>query len=202
MSKIEKILLGVITISGIFAIILGGIIHTIVPPQGKRAVFKAALHILFLLYLAFAAVLLFAPSLRILPETWELTFWEYFRRTTNFVPFKTVRLFVDGNKRGIISMAVLAANVAGNVVLFMPLAVFMLYRFKRMRNFRRFAFASAAIIIAVECLQLLFRVGYCDIDDFILNFAGTAAVFVLYKVLSAVKKFLEKALPKAENGLD
>lgn len=202
MSKIEKRLLGVIIVSGIFAIILGGIIHTMVPPQKKRFVFDTEINILLLLYLAFAAVLLFTPSLRILPETWELTFSEYFRRTTNFVPFKTVRLFIDGNKRGLISKTVLAANVAGNIVLFMPPAAFVLYKFKQMRNFYRFAFASGIIIITIECLQLLFRVGYCDIDDFILNFAGAAAVFVFYKVLSAAKKIFAKASPGLENGLD
>ena len=39
----------------------------------------------------------------------------------------------------------------------------------------------SASIVAVEALQLIFRVGSLDIDDYILNALGAVAVFLLLK---------------------
>lgn len=188
MSTIAKLILCLIIVSAITIIIFGSVIHIMIPSERKENWRKTVLYVLFLLYLTFIAVLLFTPSFRILPETWEIPFVRYVQKTTNFVPFKTVRLFINGNKKGIISKWILWANIIGNILLLMPLAVFLPHKFKSQRKFPHFLLTSIIIISGIECLQLLFRVGYCDIDDFILNLTGMILVFAAQKLFFAVKK--------------
>ena len=43
---------------------------------------------------------------------------------------------------------------------------------------------AALIITAVEIAQLLTLVGSCDVDDLILNLAGSTVGYILYKIIS------------------
>lgn len=107
---------------------------------------------------------------------------EYIRENTNFVPFKTVKIFISAYKDETLSIGAIIENILGNFFVLTPFALFAPCAFPKMRkplNF--FAFCSVAVI-AVEVLQLVFLTGSTDIDDFLLNVSGGMAGFVLLNI--------------------
>lgn len=96
------------------------------------------------------------------------------RSKLNLIPFRTLRLFVrllDSGHPPYVRAAVI--NLAGNVVMFIPLGIFLPRLWEGLRRFRKVLLSAALIIIAVELIQLFTLVGSCDIDDLILNLIGT-----------------------------
>lgn len=75
-----------------------------------------------------------------------------------------------------------AANLAGNVALFVPAGLFLPVLFRPMRRLWLFVVTSVSAIAAVEGAQYFFRLGSCDVDDLILNVIGMAAGWVLYRL--------------------
>ncbi len=79
-------------------------------------------------------------------------------------------------------------NLAGNVVMFVPLGLLLPLSFDSLHRFRRCMAASAVIIICVELVQLITRLGVCDVDDLILNLIGAAIGYGIYKLLFPGKR--------------
>ncbi len=102
----------------------------------------------------------------------------------NLQPFATVRLYIRLLSGGYSETLVRHAfiNLAGNVVLFVPLGVFLPGIWPRMRKFFVFVLTVVAGIIGVEILQLLTLLGSCDVDDLLLNVAGAALGFGIWKL--------------------
>lgn len=98
---------------------------------------------------------------------------------TNFVPFKTIGLYIRCLRYDFIGTAIPLSNLMGNVLLFMPMAVFLPCLFPSTRRFFRFLLLMVAILVAVEALQLALCCGSCDIDDVILNLLGTLPAYGL-----------------------
>lgn len=73
------------------------------------------------------------------------------------------------------------ANLAGNVVLFVPEGILLPALFRPLRKGRRCLLVFAGAVILVELLQLLLRVGSCDVDDLLLNCLGTGLGFAIWK---------------------
>ena len=73
------------------------------------------------------------------------------------------------------------ANLAGNVILFLPLGIFLPMLFVRLRTFWRFALAALLAILSVEALQLFTGLGALDVDDLILNLMGIALGYLLWQ---------------------
>ena len=65
------------------------------------------------------------------------------------------------------------ANLLGNVVLFIPLGFFLPWIWKKWRKFWRQLLLMTALILFVEITQLCFGLGWCDVDDLLLNLIGT-----------------------------
>lgn len=127
---------------------------------------------LFIIYSAVMLWLLFGQRLS------HLNFTDYTHKLSqniNLVPFETVRLFLNLAKLSIDSRSVSLAlrNLAGNVVLFIPLGL-LREIFPRLKRFLPFIAAVALIITAVEILQFFTLLGSCDIDDLILNIIGAS----------------------------
>ena len=103
----------------------------------------------------------------------------------NLIPFRTVRLFVlllSHHRPHLVRAAVI--NLVGNVVMFIPLGFFLPLVFRKLRKWHKALLCAALIITAVETVQLLTLVGSCDVDDLILNLAGSTAGYILYKIIS------------------
>lgn len=98
------------------------------------------------------------------------------------VPFRTVTAFIGSVSSFSLSDHAFR-NLAGNIVLFIPLGLFLPALFPKQRSFRILILTTAAVISAVELLQAFTLLGTCDIDDLILNTAGAAAGYGIFLCL-------------------
>ncbi len=92
----------------------------------------------------------------------------------NLVPFKSIsNLFINGSIYNII------INFFGNLVIFMPLEYFVIELLNK-RKFVLNLIISSLIIILIEIIQYLFKIGVFDIDDIILSLFGMMMFYFLY----------------------
>lgn len=142
-------------------------------------------HIFFILYCAAMLWLLFDRTGYDagLPYAEQLKY--------NLLPFKTIGRFLrllGGPQGGLRTHAFI--NLAGNVVMFIPLGFFLPLLWKKQRKFWRTLLSTAGIILLVELTQMFTLVGSCDTDDLILNLLGAAIGYGFYKIIT--KKGLSK----------
>lgn len=103
-------------------------------------------------------------------------------QAVNLVPFKTISEYVSyivygGDKRNIA-----ISNLMGNVVLTIPMAVYIAYFIKRFRKFWRVIFVSLVAILAIETIQFITGHGTLDVDDVLLNLVGSAIGYGFWKL--------------------
>lgn len=149
---------------------------------------KKYLKPLFIVYGLIMLWLLFGQRLH------SIDFTDYagrLSRNINLVPFRTVKLFIRLAKYSTdsASLALAVRNLAGNIVLFIPLG-FLPAIFPQLKSFVRFIITVSLCIAAVEILQFVTLLGSCDIDDLILNVSGAVIGFVLMGLFE--KSFAEK----------
>ena len=95
----------------------------------------------------------------------------------NLVPFKSI---VDIINNGSIYAVII--NILGNFLVFMPLEYFIIELFKIDKMLINFCL-SFGIILIIEILQFIFKVGVFDVDDLILCTLGMMTYYVLYRKL-------------------
>ena len=117
---------------------------------------------------------------------------------TNFNPFETVLLYLKALKYNYIGPTIPLSNLLGNMLLFMPMAVFLPCLFHTMQKLWVFALVMLAVLVMVEALQLLLSCGSCDVDDVFLNLSGTLIVFGILK-LPFLQRLLQKLYLLPEN---
>lgn len=106
---------------------------------------------------------------------------EQLKLRLNLVPFRTVMLYlrVAFKQDSIINFATI--NLLGNVIMFIPMGIFLPSMFKSKRNILNFIVTVIVMISMVEVIQLFTLLGSCDIDDLILNVVGATIGFLLWK---------------------
>ena len=101
-------------------------------------------------------------------------YWERMHQNMNMVPLATIRLYLhvlaEPSLSHLISHAVV--NLAGNVVMFVPLGAFLPALWRKLRKWWKSVLCTAIVITLIEIVQLFTLVGSCDVDDLILNVAG------------------------------
>ena len=112
--------------------------------------------------------------------------WGNWARQWNLQLFDTVRRYLwvlrYSGSPALIRHAVI--NLAGNVIMFVPLGFLTPVAFPKLRRFLwHFAYMVLTILV-VECLQLLTMLGSCDVDDLLLNAVGTTIGFALFRLSS------------------
>lgn len=143
------------------------------------------LYVLFMLYQLFFRRMLMDFSPVYLRDAQTYGYWHTVRWNTNLIPFLTVREFAAGARRwGINSLAFI--NLVGNVVLFVPIGIFLPYFREQQRQFGRFFLTVVLMIVCVELVQVLALIGSCDIDDLILNTLGASIGFGFYQITERI----------------
>ena len=97
----------------------------------------------------------------------------------NLVPFRTIIGYVNAYVDRSLTRSIPIQNIVGNLLAFMPLGFYLPFFFKKMAAFKGFALTVSGLIITVELLQFILRVGNLDIDDFILNLAGALMAYAV-----------------------
>ena len=83
-------------------------------------------------------------------------------------------------------------NVIGNIVVFVPLGLFLPRIFQRCRNLFVTALVSLELSFIVEVIQLVTRVGSFDVDDLLLNMIGGFAGGILFWMHCGYKRLFGK----------
>lgn len=129
---------------------------------------------LFLVYAALMIWLLFLQRIDksiVAEENW------------NFIPFATLKIYwklLISENPLYVGQAVI--NLAGNVVMFVPLGAFLPAIWLGSRKFLSLAVTSAGLIILIEALQYITGLGSCDVDDVILNLPGIFIGYLVWKM--------------------
>lgn len=97
----------------------------------------------------------------------------------SMVPLRTIRNYLRAYELGNISRELLILNLGGNLAAFAPMGFFLPALYRAQRNPIVYSLTVGAAIAAVEVVQAMIGCGSADIDDFILNFAGAAVLWVL-----------------------
>ena len=93
----------------------------------------------------------------------------------NLIPFKSIiRIFQNGSLYSII------INIFGNLLVFVPLEYFLIELFN-IKKISMNLITSFIIILLIELLQYIFKVGVLDIDDLILCTFGMNLFYAIYK---------------------
>ncbi|MBQ3488414.1 MAG: VanZ family protein [Clostridia bacterium] len=145
---------------------------------------KKALKLLFGIYCAVMLALLFWRT----PEQGPGTYWDKVLGLLNPRPYETIRHFIRLLSHRSPTFALLAAaNLFGNILMFVPLGLFLPSFWPRLARWWKTLLVSAGIIIAVEVTQMLTLLGYCDIGDLTLNLLGTAMGYCLFLIITKMK---------------
>ena len=127
---------------------------------------------LFLLLLAaYALLMLWLMFLQRAPSP---------ERSCNLIPGRTlIQLWsLLGGRAELRRFAV--TNLFGNVVMFLPLGLLPAI-WPRLRRFGWFLFTVTVLILVLEGVQYLTRLGSADVDDLILNLIGAGLGFAIWK---------------------
>ena len=116
---------------------------------------------------------------------------EQTQRRISAIPFETSRRLLYAAKKGWISPWKPIVNIAGNLLLCMPFALFLPLLFKSQKKFFVFLLTVSAVVLAVEILQYATVCGVCDVDDVIFNLSGAAAAFGVLRI-PFVRRLIDK----------
>ena len=109
-------------------------------------------------------------------------------------PFYTLRLFWNalfyGQDGGARQHALL--NLVGNLVLFIPLGFLLPWIWRWWQAFWKHILLMAGLIMAVELLQWITGLGWCDVDDLLLNLVGTSLGYCLWRLFAGRTKIYNR----------
>lgn len=138
---------------------------------------RILLWVLFIIYCALMIWLLFIRNRE--PRVSGLPYWENLKANMNLIPFATIKLFY--NSLSFMPGAAIV-NLLGNVVVIIPLGIFLPVLWKNQRRLWVFLLTVIFVICLVEITQLFTLLGACDIDDLMLNLFGALIGFCLFQI--------------------
>lgn len=103
-------------------------------------------------------------------------------RNVNLIPFKTL-----------LEMPENPLNFWGNILMFIPLGIFLVLLSKKCQNLLAALLIGAELSVSIELLQL-FSFRSTDIDDVILNTTGTLCGFLIGKLILQLAPSLRKTI--------
>ena len=108
-------------------------------------------------------------------------------RRYNFIPFAEIRRFWE--HRDSLGFPAVFLNLAGNIIGFVPIGFFFPVIDRKFTGFFATAAAGIALSALVEGIQLLLRLGICDVDDLILNTCGTVIGYLCFLLMRKLRRY-------------
>ena len=105
--------------------------------------------------------------------------------STIFKVVEYVQRYIDGYR----NLSVL--NLLGNLALFVPMGMALPCLFKKLNRFWKVTLTVLGMVVIIELVQGLLRVGSIDIDDVIFNVVGA---MIGYEIIAIpiINKFLKR----------
>lgn len=97
-------------------------------------------------------------------------------RNINLIPFRSISPYLRN-----ITEPYAFKNIIANILVFIPLGFFVSN--KNSKNVFKALIICLGVILSIECIQLLFKIGFFDVDDIILNFIGSLIGMGINKIL-------------------
>lgn len=104
----------------------------------------------------------------------------------NFIPFLEIRRY--WRHREALGFRLVFLNLCGNVIGFLPFGFILPILICRLRRGPTVILFGMLLSTLIECMQLILRVGSCDVDDVILNTAGVAVGYLLFRICSGIRR--------------
>lgn len=140
---------------------------------------KRKRQILFAVYIIFVLkVIIFKypyAQLKSIMDAWSREVILEGLDSANFTLFRTIRMYIDYADR-LNSFE----NLAGNVIVFMPFGVFLPWIWNRFRNFADTFLSAFLFSLSIEIFQLYSAFGAFDVDDILLNCAGSIIGYLIF----------------------
>ena len=134
----------------------------------RRKIITLIVYSIYLLFLGY--LLFFAHDFGRIAEGRDFSF--------NFIPFKEILRYIL--RADVLGAGPVAVNLLGNIAAFIPMGICLpLLRPGLFGHPYRVAVVGALNSAAVEFIQLVSRVGCCDVDDVILNTFGVVLGYFL-----------------------
>lgn len=108
----------------------------------------------------------------------------------NLIPLKTIIGYLKHIVQETVTKRAAILNLTGNLVLVLPLALYLAYFFKPLRKLRKILLTSLFVICLIELIQLFTGRGSFDIDDIILNAIGASIGYGIFN-MRPVKRVVE-----------
>lgn len=115
---------------------------------------------------------------------------EQIKQNTNLIPFITIKRYITliQYTSNILLVKHAIVNLLGNIIMFVPLGVFLPIIYKKARNYLIFLFFIIVSISFIEVVQLFTLLGSCDIDDLIFNTFGATVGYIFYLIFNKIIK--------------
>ncbi len=105
----------------------------------------------------------------------------------NLIPFHEIKRYF--NYWDVVGAEVFCLNIFGNIILFIPLGFFIPALFTGKGHYPLEAIIICFLFsVAVEVIQLVTRLGSCDVDDVILNTLGGIIGYIIYRIYSFIRR--------------
>lgn len=156
--------------------------HLVVKRNTRHLIIKISL-ILYIIFIIYAMFLRSRGSWSGMPLK------EYLLFQSNFVPFKTIIYYIQSIIDGSINLDIPLINLSANLLMFLPAGIYLPYFVKRIKSIWGCLLTILIVLILIELIQFLTRRGSFDIDDLILNMAGVAIGYLIWKI-----KFVQRLL--------
>ena len=136
-----------------------------------------------LLWTSFAVYLLVLVKLLFLDgrHPFDISFGEFVRHS-NWIPFRTVVGYLQRLSANSINLDIVVRNLLGNLILFFPMGCYLPCLGRWLAPLWKRLLLLVGMILGVEVLQLILRVGFFDVDDVIFNFFGGAVASLLFMI--------------------
>lgn len=103
----------------------------------------------------------------------------------NLIPLHTISAYVENLRLD--NLIDTAINLIGNIAVFIPLGFLIPASLSRPWSYGKFILLFIFIIIFLECMQTLLRVGTGDIDDLLLNVIGGSIGYSVYALYDKMR---------------
>ena len=141
---------------------------------------KAVMKLLFIIYMCVLVYVVF--------------FAEAMGRTSqdgyvyNLTPLKEIKRFMkyiwDNDALG----RAARLNIFGNIIAFIPFGIYLPYTSESKLGFISTFLYTFSLSLTIELVQLITKVGSCDVDDIILNALGGVIGYILWYIYTKLRK--------------
>ncbi|WP_147535471.1 VanZ family protein [Bacillus marasmi] len=112
---------------------------------------------------------------------------EVWLANSNLIPFQNTLIYINGSDR--FNLDIIINNTLGNILVFLPLGIFLPLLFKKYRSYSNLFLHSLLLSLSIEIIQFSMQIGQFDIDDIILNTVGAILGLLIYDMVVKLKNF-------------